>query len=73
MLKSGKILTNPPRPSLDRVGAKEHLHMYLNIMDENVGKYKPYNRSNISFAREMRKNLTPAEEKMWQEILKYRP
>jgi len=42
-------------------------------MDENWPKYKSYNRSNISSAREMRKNPTPAEEKMWHEILKHRP
>lgn len=42
-------------------------------MDDIWIKYKEYNRSNIASAREMRKNPTPAEEKMWQEILKYRP
>ncbi len=36
-------------------------------------QYKSYNRSNISSARAMRKNPTPAEEKMWEEILKHRP
>jgi len=42
-------------------------------MDDFWIKYKAYNRSNIDSAREMRKNPTPAEEKMRNEILKYRP
>ena len=42
-------------------------------MDEFGPRCKFYNRSNISFAREMRKNPTPAEEKMRHEILKHRP
>jgi very-short-patch-repair endonuclease len=42
-------------------------------MDEYWIKYKSYNRSNTPSAREMRKNPTPAEEKMWQDILKHRP
>jgi len=42
-------------------------------MDDFWIKYKEYNRSNTDSAREMRKNSTPAEEKMWQEILKHRP
>jgi len=36
-------------------------------------EYKSYNRSNTDSAREMRKNPTPAEEKMWQELLRHRP
>ena len=42
-------------------------------MDELFIKYKEYNRSNISSSREMRKNSTSAEDKMWKEILKHRP
>lgn len=42
-------------------------------MDDLSVKYKEYNRGHNIFAREMRKNPTPAEEKMWQEILKNRP
>jgi very-short-patch-repair endonuclease len=42
-------------------------------MDDFSVKYKEYNRGHNIFAREMRKNPTPAEEKMWQEILKNRP
>ena len=39
----------------------------------DVSKYKSYNRSNVADARRMRKEPTPAEEKMWHEILKHRP
>ena len=42
-------------------------------MDEFWPKYKSYNRSNVSSAREIIKNPTPAEEKMRHEILKHRP
>ena len=42
-------------------------------MEDFEIKYKEYNRSNIDSAREMRKAPTPAEEKMWQEIIKNRP
>lgn len=42
-------------------------------MDDFWIKYKSYNRSNIDSAREMRKTPTPAEEKMWQEVLRHRP
>lgn len=41
-------------------------------MNEGEIKYKAYNKSNIDSAREMRKNPTPAEEKMRNEILKHR-
>jgi len=36
-------------------------------------KYKEYNRGNTDSAREMRKSPTPAEERMWQEVIKNRP
>jgi very-short-patch-repair endonuclease len=42
-------------------------------MDDFWIKYKSYNRSNTNSAREMRKSPTPAEEKMWQDVLKNRP
>lgn len=35
--------------------------------------YKPYNTGNISNARKMRNKPTPAEDKIWQDFLKYRP
>jgi len=41
-------------------------------MNEGEIRYKAYNKSNIDSAREMRKNPTPAEEKMRNEILKHR-
>ena len=34
---------------------------------------KNYNRSNIPFARELRKNMTPWERKLWYEYLRYYP
>lgn len=42
-------------------------------MEDFEIKYKEYNRSNIDSAREMRKNPTPAEEKMRDEMLRHRP
>jgi|GEM_PF-2532138 len=51
----------------------KNLYIDSNQMDESGPRCKFYNRSNILFAREMRKNPTPAEQKMWYEILKHRP
>jgi len=42
-------------------------------MDEYCLKYRAYNRSNTYDARKMRKNPTPAEAKMRDDILRYRP
>ena len=34
---------------------------------------KPYNKSNIPLAKELRKNMTPWERKLWYEYLRYYP
>ena len=34
---------------------------------------KPYNRANIPLAKEMRKNMTPWERKLWYEFLRSYP
>lgn len=34
---------------------------------------KPYNRNNVSLARELRKNMTPWERKLWYEFLRHYP
>ena len=35
-------------------------------------KFIPYDKNLVSRARELRKNTTPAEEKLWLELLKHR-
>ena len=42
-------------------------------MDKDKIKFKEYNRANINRARNMRKNQTPAEEKLWENVLRYKP
>ena len=34
---------------------------------------KPYNKANIPLAKELRKNMTPWERKLWYEYLRYYP
>ena len=34
---------------------------------------KPYNKTNISRAKQLRKNMTPWERKLWYEYLRYYP
>ena len=34
---------------------------------------KPYNKTNISLAKQLRKNMTPWERKLWYEYLRYYP
>lgn len=36
-------------------------------------KMKPYIKENIPFAKELRKNMTPWERKLWYEFLRYYP
>lgn len=43
------------------------------FMSEFLLGYKSYNAGNTLNAKEMRKNTTMAEAKMWQEFLKFRP
>ena len=38
-----------------------------------MGRYLPYNRSLVERARELRKNMTPTETKLWNEYLRYLP
>jgi len=42
-------------------------------MDEYKINFKEYNRANIDRSREMRKNQTSAEKKVWENVLKLRP
>ncbi len=38
-----------------------------------MGRHLPYNRALVERARELRKNLTPAESKLWNKYLRHLP
>ena len=43
------------------------------MTEGETGKMKPYNKSNIPLAKNLRKNMTPWERKLWYEFLRDYP